>query len=86
MGSKKLQVWLPVLFALVMIVGMMIGFKLREKTSQLFSLMGKDEIEEVLDLVQSRYVDNVSSDSLKNSVIDEILYKLDPHTVHIPPE
>jgi carboxyl-terminal processing protease len=86
MGSKKLQVWLPVLFALVMIVGMMIGFKLREKTSQLFSLRGKDEVEEVLDLVQSRYVDNISSDSLKNSVIDEILSKLDPHSVYIPPE
>jgi carboxyl-terminal processing protease len=86
MGSKKLQVWLPVLFALVMIVGMMIGFKLREKTSRLFSLKGKDEIEEVLDLVQTRYVDNVSADSLKNSVIDEILSKLDPHTVYIPAE
>lgn len=86
MGSKKLQVWLPVLFALVLIVGMVIGFKLREKTSQLFSLKGKDEVQEVLDLVHSRYVDNISSDSLKNSVIDEILSKLDPHSVYIPPE
>jgi carboxyl-terminal processing protease len=84
MGSKKLQVWLPVLFALVMIVGMMIGFKLREKTSQLFSLRGKDEVQEVLDLVQSRYVDNIGQDSLKNSVIEEILSKLDPHSVYIP--
>jgi len=46
MGSKKLQVWLPVLFALVMIMGMMIGFKLREKTSKLFSLKGSDELQE----------------------------------------
>jgi carboxyl-terminal processing protease len=86
MGSKKLQVWLPVLFALVMIVGMAIGFKLREKTSMLFSLKGKDEVQEVLDLVKSRYVDNVSADSIKNAAIDEILSKLDPHSVYIPSE
>jgi len=86
MGSKKLQVWLPVLFALTMIVGMVIGFKLREKTSQLFSLKGKDAVQEVLDLVQSRYVDKVDSDSIKNAAIDEILSKLDPHSVYMPAE
>lgn len=86
MGSKKLQVWLPVLFALVMIAGMMIGFKLREKTSQLFSLKGKDEVQEVMDLVRSRYVDHVNSDSLKDAAIDEILSRLDPHSVYLPAE
>ncbi len=84
MGSKKLQVWLPVLFALVMIVGMMIGFKLREKTSQLFSLKGRDELQEVMELVRSRYVDNVNADSLKDAAIEDILSKLDPHSVYIP--
>lgn len=84
MVSKKLQVWLPVLFALVMIVGMMIGFKLREKTSQLFSLKGRDELQEVIELVRSRYVDNVNADSLKDAAIEEVLSKLDPHSVYIP--
>ncbi|HEX6913687.1 MAG TPA: PDZ domain-containing protein, partial [Chitinophagaceae bacterium] len=89
MGSKKLQVWLPVLFAFVMIIGMAIGFQLREKTAGVagfFQLKQSNPIEEILDLVHTRYVDNVSDDSLFNSAIGEILAKLDPHSVYLPPE
>lgn len=89
MGSKKLQVWLPVLFALVMIVGMAIGFKLREKTSSIagfLKLNQRNSVQEVLDLVQSRYVDEIGTDSITTTVIEQILAKLDPHSVYIPAE
>jgi carboxyl-terminal processing protease len=89
MGSKKLQVWLPVLFALVMVLGMVIGFKLREKTSSIsgfLKLNKKNAVQEIFDLVQSRYVDDITTDSLTNTVIEEILAKLDPHSVYIPAE
>jgi carboxyl-terminal processing protease len=32
MGNKKLQVWLPLIFSMVLIGGMFFGFKLRENT------------------------------------------------------
>src|SRR5687767_15947414 len=89
MGSKKLQVWLPVLFALVMIVGMGIGFKLREKTADVgsfFRLKKKNSIQEILDLVQSKYVDKIGTDSLTEMAIEELLSHLDPHSVYIPAE
>jgi carboxyl-terminal processing protease len=89
MGSKRLQVWLPVLFALTMIAGMAIGFKLREKTTTLdgfFRLSKKNSVQEVLDLVRSRYVDDIGTDTLTTTAIEEILSKLDPHSVYIPAE
>jgi carboxyl-terminal processing protease len=87
MGSKKLQVWLPVLFALVMILGMIIGFKLREDVrgvSSFLKLSKKSSIQEVLDLVDARYVDDIGDDSLTLTAIEQILEKLDPHSVYIP--
>jgi len=34
MEVKKLSVWLPLLFAMVMIIGMWIGYQLREMLDQ----------------------------------------------------
>ncbi|MEK7198449.1 MAG: carboxyl-terminal protease, partial [Bacteroidota bacterium] len=59
MGSKKLQVWLPVLFAIVMVVGMMIGYQLKEKTlnSRFFNLSKKTSLQELVELIKGKYVD-----------------------------
>ncbi|MBN9297147.1 MAG: S41 family peptidase [Filimonas sp.] len=86
MGSKKLQVWLPVLFAMVMTVGMFIGYKVKENTSGgvFFRNTQRTSMQEVLDLIKSKYVDDISSDSMKNVVINNVLANLDPHSVYIP--
>jgi carboxyl-terminal processing protease len=87
MNNRKLQVWLPLLFALTMIFGMSIGFKLRERSGRpggFFTNQSTNDLEEVLGLIQSRYVDNLSSDSLKQQVIEDLLSHLDPHSVFIP--
>ncbi|MFX9023729.1 peptidase S41, partial [Acinetobacter baumannii] len=42
-------------------------------------------VQEVLDLVKSRYVDAVSLDSLNDLAINTVLSHLDPHSVYIPP-
>jgi carboxyl-terminal processing protease len=89
MGSKKLQVWLPLLFAVVMTIGMFLGFKLKEKTSGasgngFFQNTKKSSLQEVTDLINSKYVDELNQDSLKNTVIEDLLAHLDPHSVYIP--
>jgi carboxyl-terminal processing protease len=87
MSSKKLQVWLPLLFALVMTAGMFLGYKLKEKTGSnaaFFSNSRRSSLQEVMELVNNRYVDEVKADSVKNVVIDEFLSRLDPHSVFIP--
>ena len=86
MGPKKLQVWLPLLFAIVMIVGMMIGFQLKEKTlsPQFFSPGSRTTLQELTELIKTRYVDKVSQDSINELVSNELLKHLDPHSVFIP--
>jgi carboxyl-terminal processing protease len=41
-------------------------------------------MQEVLDLIKLRYVDNVAVDSIGNGAINGLLHQLDPHSVFIP--
>jgi len=89
MVSKKLQVWLPLMFSVVMIIGMYLGFTLRGNTAGAGVFLrnnGNSTVEEVLNLVRTKYVDDVKTDSLGDLAIDNILSHLDPHTVYIPPK
>lgn len=86
--TKKLQVWLPLLFSLVMIMGMLIGYKLRENTrtaKSFFNIDRRSPLQQVLDLINLKYVDAIDSDTLADDAIQDILSKLDPHSVYIPP-
>ncbi|HTR28929.1 MAG TPA: S41 family peptidase [Puia sp.] len=83
---KKIQVWVPLLFAIVMIVGMVIGFRLRGniRTNGFFKTRKSSTVEEVLDLVNNFYVDSVSTDTLGDNAITGMLSHLDPHSSYIP--
>jgi carboxyl-terminal processing protease len=86
MGNRKLQVWLPLLFSITMVLGMAVGYKLRENTSMpgFFRTANKSAMQEVLDLISLRYVDNVGVDTLSNRTIQTMLNRLDPHSIFIP--
>ena len=88
MNNKKIQVWLPLLFSLTMIIGMYLGYKMRDNIPgrSFFSLEKRRPLQEIMDLVKNRYVDDVSPDSLADTAIQAILSKLDPHSVFIPAE
>jgi carboxyl-terminal processing protease len=88
MNNKKIQVWLPLLFSITMIVGMYMGYKMRDNMPgrNFFSLEKRRPIQEIMDLVKNRYVDDVKMESLADTAIEAILSKLDPHSVFIPAE
>lgn len=84
---KKIQVWLPLLFAVVMIVGMRIGYKLRENIPApqgFFKSSSRSSMQEVVDLVNRRYVDPVDTDTLTEDAVQAMLSHLDPHSLYIP--
>ncbi|MEJ7740973.1 MAG: S41 family peptidase [Chitinophagaceae bacterium] len=86
--KKKLQIWLPLLFSLVMILGIMIGYKLRENirtAKSFFHIDKRSPLQQVIDLIALKYVDPVNTDTLANEAIEQILSRLDPHSVYIPP-
>jgi carboxyl-terminal processing protease len=87
MNNKKLQVWFPFFFAISMVIGMFLGYKLRDKmpwSSNILRVSSPGELQEVIDLVRNRYVDPVNTDSLRELAIDEVLSALDPHSIYIP--
>lgn len=86
MGTKKLQVWLPLLFSAVMVLGMLIGYQIRgnSKNSGFFYSGKSSSLQEMLELVKNKYVDAVSVDSLTELTASAFLSHLDPHSVYIP--
>jgi carboxyl-terminal processing protease len=83
---KKLNFWLPLLFAVAMILGMIIGFRLYPSTvtGGLFKTGKLGPVQEVLDIIRSKYVDSVYDDSLSDDAIQGVLSHLDPHSYYIP--
>lgn len=86
MSKKKLQVWLPLIFSVIMISGMFFGFKLHQQTGaqSFFQRDKKTSLQETLDLIRNKYVDKVRLDSLQDDAINEVMNHLDPHSVYIP--
>jgi len=87
MRNKKLQVWLPLIFSVVMIAGMFFGFKLHQQTGStrnFFKTDKRSSLQEALDLINDRYVDKVGVDSLQDDALEGLMDNLDPHSVYIP--
>ena len=88
MNNKKIQVWLPLLFSITMIVGMFLGYKMRDNMpgKSFFYSEKRRPVQEIMDLIRTKYVDEVKIDELADTAIRAILSKLDPHSVFIPAE
>ncbi len=84
--KKKISIWLPLLLSLVMVVGMTIGYQLRDNTAggKFLGLSGRSSVQELVSLINSKYVDPVASDSINQLVADALLSHLDPHSAYIP--
>jgi carboxyl-terminal processing protease len=88
MVNKKLQVWLPLIFSLVLIVGMFFGYRLNADgtgNKNFFSTGKQNSLQEAIDLIRLKYVDTVRLDSLESAAIEVVMNKLDPHSVYLPP-
>jgi carboxyl-terminal processing protease len=84
---KRLQVWMPLLFSLVLIAGMWIGSGLRQNVPSsrgIFNNGKRSVLQEVVDLVNMKYVDKVNTDTLTEDAVQAMLAHLDPHSVFIP--
>jgi carboxyl-terminal processing protease len=86
MNNPKLKVAFPLLLSISMCAGIFIGFKMRDgfPGNSFFSIDKKSSINEVLELIKNKYVDDVSFNQLSDTAIDALLSKLDPHSVRIP--
>lgn len=86
--NKKIQIGLPIIIAASIIAGILIGYQMNKNFPgrAIFSLDKKRTLQEVLDLIENKYVDDISMNKLGDTAIMAILSKLDPHSVFIPAE
>lgn len=84
------KVWTPLLFSLVLIFGMVIGFNLRDslrnKRDIATVIQRNDRLEELIGLIKEKYVDTVNTNTLYKDAVTGLLDPLDPHTIYIPAE
>ena len=71
-----------------MIVGLYLGYQMRDNMpgKSFFYLEKKRPLDEIMDLIQNKYVDTVKIENLADTAIQAMLDKLDPHSVFIPAE
>ncbi len=86
---KKREVVLPLIIAVSVAAGLLLGVKIgdaRRSTGSKFSinLFQNNKLNTVLSLIARDYVDDISTDSLIEVALPLVLEELDPHTVYIP--
>ncbi len=85
--QKRVKIFLPLIFGLVLAFGMYIGSKLVPDTynkKSIVTVNDKSKVQQVLDYINLKYVDTVNNELLMASAIKGVLTQLDPHSVYIP--
>lgn len=85
--NKRLAVWLPVIIACSIALGVFVGntynFQRQGKNRPITS---NNKINAILDIIDEQYVDTVNMNQLIEGAIPKIFSELDPHSVYISAE
>jgi carboxyl-terminal processing protease len=84
MQGKNRVLLLPSLFTITLILGMFLGFRYYDELAAVVLKSKSGNLQQVLRLIEKKYVDSVDFQSLQVETIDDLLSKLDPHSVFIP--
>ena len=84
---KPNQKYFPIVFFSTLALGILLGAKLN------FPSLGnasssdnhKNKLNKLIDFIDNEYVDKVNTDSIVDLAVTNILEKLDPHSVYVPP-
>ncbi len=85
----KITVYLPLLFAVVLILGILTGLRLAPGSSKSgspiysVSLTDYNKLGDIMNMIERDYVDTIDLDATQEEAIDHILSRLDPHSQYI---
>jgi len=85
--NKKINILLPLLIAVSVAAGILIGNLLNRNSQAGFAGLNtgnSNKISEILSYIDQGYVDSVNTASIIEKTIPEVLKNLDPHTSYIP--
>lgn len=93
--NKEMKAWGPFLIGAALSIGILIGIRINQETPiMIVDKYNEDEsshtiqygggrVEEVLNFIQSRYVDDINPQKLEDAAIKAMLEQLDPHSSYI---
>jgi len=87
--NKRPYIYLPLFLALALIVGILIGTYLLpsgNKNNSLFNFSRYDKFNDVMNYIESDYVDTINKKNLLEKAITGLLESLDPHSAYISAE
>jgi len=87
MKNIKFSVYIPVIIAIALAAGIFIGNRLTRNSgsnSSALSMSKSNKLDAIMELIENAYVDSISTDSLVEKTIPQLLKNLDPHTTYIP--
>lgn len=89
MKNNKFGFLLPILLSVFLSIGLLIGYYFSSNsflTAGYSSKGGEDyqKIQDIIDILDKRYVDTVNGEQLFEETISDMLHKLDPHSNYIP--
>ncbi|EAR02626.1 S41 family peptidase [Maribacter sp. HTCC2170] len=85
--KRKHNYILPTIIAAALALGVFVGGKLHfnDSPEKLFTTNSKkDKLNRLIDYIDYEYVDEIDTDSIVDVTVNNILEKLDPHSVYIP--
>lgn len=87
MKMKKENKLLPIYIFSALAAGIMLGSLLNFPAPAIpvSENAYKSKLNRLIDFIESEYVDNVNTDSIVDLTVNNILAKLDPHSVYLPP-
>lgn len=78
-------------YSVTLIGGMFLGYKFLkdqgftfERNVQ-FADNNAEKVDQIINLINRNYVDEINADTLSRGEIDSLLHQLDPHSVYLPP-
>ncbi len=83
---KASQIYLPLLTAILLILGMFIGsrYDYPARPARILAEEEKEQkIRQIINYIDYEYVDDVNTDSLLDLTIKDMLHRLDPHSTYI---
>lgn len=90
-NNSRKQYLLPILFALTLAIGMVLGNLLKKDSGQQQVTVNYDnqpdnKLSLILDIIDKDYVDPVDEEEIIENTIPKMLSELDPHSIYIPAE
>ncbi len=82
----KKSTYQPILLMSFLVIGLLIGALLNRSSTTIQSdkTQYDSKMQDILDIVDARYVDDIDQEEMFKETVNDMLHKLDPHSNYIP--